>query len=100
MKVAASPQIYKGRCPKVVFKSPVTSHFAPLIPIPWPLIPAFKLQDCGGGFAAILDNAILVLSAFPHGEGKSVATAPRSFGSGHNCSGIRYLTYDVSHRSG
>ena len=26
MKVAASPRIYMGRCPKAVFKSPVTSH--------------------------------------------------------------------------
>ena len=26
MKVAASPRIYMGQCPKVVFKSPVTSH--------------------------------------------------------------------------
>ena len=26
MKVAASPRIYMGRCPKIVFKSPVTSH--------------------------------------------------------------------------
>ena len=35
MKVAASPRIYMGRCPKIVFKSPVTSHSV--------LIPAFKL---------------------------------------------------------
>ena len=35
MKVAALPQIYMGRCPKVVFKSPVTCHKS--------LIPAFKL---------------------------------------------------------
>ena len=26
MVVAASPRIYMGRCPKVVFKSPVPSH--------------------------------------------------------------------------
>ena len=26
MKVAASPRVYIGRCPKAVFKSPVTSH--------------------------------------------------------------------------
>ena len=26
MKVAASPRIYMGRCPKVVFKSLVTRH--------------------------------------------------------------------------
>ena len=26
MKVAASPRIYMGRCPKIVFKSLVTSH--------------------------------------------------------------------------
>ncbi len=32
MKVAASPRVYIGRCPKAVFKSPVTSHFVPLIP--------------------------------------------------------------------
>ena len=35
MKVAASPRIYMGRCPKVVFKSLATN--------PWLLIPAFKL---------------------------------------------------------
>ena len=29
-----------------------------------------------------------------------VAASPRSFDSGRSCSGIRYLTYDVSHRSG
>ena len=32
MKVAASPRIYMGRCPKVVFKLQVTSHSTPLIP--------------------------------------------------------------------
>ena len=32
MKVAASPRIYMGRCPKVACKLPVTSHFAPPIP--------------------------------------------------------------------
>ena len=35
----------------------------------------FKVQGCGGGFAEI-------------------------DGSGRSCSGIRYLTYDVSRRSG
>ncbi len=30
MKVAASPRIYMGRCPKVVFKSQVTSHQPPV----------------------------------------------------------------------
>ena len=34
MKVAASPRIYMGRCPKVVFKSLATNL--------WLLIPAFK----------------------------------------------------------
>ena len=29
-----------------------------------------------------------------------VAASPRSFDSGRSCSGIRYLTYDVSRRSG
>ena len=32
--------------------------------------------------------------------GMKVAASPRSFGSGRSCSGIRYLTYDVSRRSG
>ncbi len=32
MKVAASPRVYIGRCPKAVFKSPVTSHSKLLIP--------------------------------------------------------------------
>ena len=58
---------YKGRCPKVVR---VTSRSKPLIP-------AFKLRGStgskgskgstgsGGGFAAMLDDGILVSSAFP-----------------------------------
>ena len=57
MKVAASLRIYMGRCPKVVFKSPVTGHSSLLIPnpqslIPNPLllIPAFKLRLWGGAF--------------------------------------------------
>ena len=37
--VAASPRVYMGRCLKVIFKPPVTSHQS--------LIPAFKLQECG-----------------------------------------------------
>ncbi len=37
--VAAAPRAYMGRCLKVVFKPPVTSHQS--------LIPAFKLQECG-----------------------------------------------------
>ena len=32
--------------------------------------------------------------------GMKVAVSPRSFDSGRSCSGIRYLTYDVSRRSG
>jgi len=32
--------------------------------------------------------------------GMKVAVSPRSFVSGRSCSGIRYLTYDVSRRSG
>ena len=38
MKVAASPRIYTGRCPKVVFKLQVTRHqsqvTSPLSPFP------------------------------------------------------------------
>ena len=44
-------------------------------------------------------RAPLTRSPFPNGEGKSVAASPRSFDSGRSCSGIRYLTYDVSRRS-
>ena len=33
MKVAASPRVYMGRCPRVAFKSPVTSH-QPLVTSP------------------------------------------------------------------
>ena len=37
----------------------------------------------------------------PHaGKAYMEAASPRSFGSGRSCSGIRYLTYDVSCRSG
>ena len=32
MKVAASPRIYMGQCPKVVFKSPVTSPLVTEMP--------------------------------------------------------------------
>ena len=45
-------------------------------------------------------RAPLTRSPFPDGEGKLVAAMPRSFDSGRNCSGIRYLTYDVFLRSG
>ena len=42
MKVAASPQIYTGRCPKVVFKLQVTRHQSLGTPNPWPLIPSYQ----------------------------------------------------------
>ena len=45
-------------------------------------------------------RAPLTLSPFPNGEGKLVAATPKSFDSDRSCSGIRYLTYDVSLRSG
>ena len=74
MKVAASPRIYMGRCPKVVFKlqvtshkSLVTSHSAPLIPSHSSLLSnfgvqgsGFRVQGCGGGFAANIYEALLI----------------------------------------
>ena len=44
MKVAASPRIYMGRCPKWHV---VTSHKSLETPNPWLLILAFKLQVDG-----------------------------------------------------
>ena len=40
------------------------------------------------------------VAPFPKGFRVVVAASPRSFDSGRSCSGIRYLTYDVSRRSG
>ena len=42
MKVAASPRIYTGRCPKVVFKLQVTRHQSLGTPNPKPLIPSYQ----------------------------------------------------------
>ncbi len=42
MKVAALPRVYMRRCPKVVFKSLVTSHQSLETPNPWPLIPSYS----------------------------------------------------------
>ena len=61
MKVAASPRVYIGRCPKAVFKSPVTSHFVPLIPSYQSLIPAFKLFE-ETLFRIVIPSAALDLS--------------------------------------
>ena len=54
MKVAASPRIYMGRCPKVVFKLQVTSHKLLGTPNPKPRIPAFKFQ--GSRFRAVVQR--------------------------------------------
>ncbi len=59
MKVAASPQVYMRRCPKVVFKSLIPSHSS--------LLSNFRVQGCCGGFAAsIIGDARLPFSSlFP-----------------------------------
>ena len=48
----------------------------------------FRVQ--GSGFRKIRNEEL----------GMKVAASPRSFDSGRSCSDIRYLTYDVSRRSG
>ena len=53
-----------------------------------------------GWRAIFLEDGIPYRQPSPRGEGKLVAASPRSFDSGRSCSGIRYLTYNVSRRSG
>ena len=50
MKVAASPRIYTGRCPKVVFKSLGTSHLASHAS----LLSNFRIQ--GSRFKAVVQR--------------------------------------------
>ena len=81
MKVAASPQIYKGRCPKVVFKSPVTSHKSLCAPNPHSLTthPCFQTSGlaCGAMSEGLRWQVSPVSPAFPS-RGRCPAGADRA----------------------
>ena len=74
MKVAASPQSINRAMPEGGIQ--VTSHKSLVTPNPQSLIPSyssllsnFKVQGSRGGFAAFLEDGILVSQPFPLGEG-------------------------------
>ena len=54
--VAASPRVYMGRCPKIVFKLQVTSHQSPVTSHSAPLIPSYS---------SLLSNFRVVAAASP-----------------------------------
>ena len=61
MKVAASPQIYMGRCPKVVCKSPVTSHSY--------LLSNFRVSPWGGSPLGLTLFALPILAHIDPAQG-------------------------------
>ena len=92
MKVAASPRIYMGAMPEsgiqVTSPQSLATH------------PCFHTSGFWWRLRCILDDGIPVSSAFLS-RGRQISSGYAAIdGSGRSCSSIRYLTYDVSLRSG